>query len=170
MQKVSNSKEKTIKDTIVLRCNGKYLSQCTRDKASALIAKNKAIRVDEETIRLTYSLIERNELKAKTIKDAKRICYICGRKIPLNEMATIDHIIPKSRDEYADMIESNMRCCCLKCNQDKANRTLMQYVNYISANRYKYTYISNKRLKYLKGYALKYQNEYYTQLKKAIKQ
>ncbi|MFA5023351.1 MAG: HNH endonuclease [Patescibacteria group bacterium] len=47
-------------------------------------------------------------------------CQYCGIKISKN-IATIDHVIPRSRNGTTDF--SNCVICCKKCNGIKANRT-----------------------------------------------
>lgn len=47
---------------------------------------------------------------------ANGICYICGRKLPYNEL-TIDHMKPKALGGADD--ESNLKCCCILCNSLK---------------------------------------------------
>jgi 5-methylcytosine-specific restriction endonuclease McrA len=48
------------------------------------------------------------------------LCMYCGTKLSLKSL-TIDHIVPKSRggqDTY-----TNTTSCCVRCNQQKSNRT-----------------------------------------------
>jgi 5-methylcytosine-specific restriction endonuclease McrA len=49
------------------------------------------------------------------------ICYICESWIPAKEM-TLDHVIPRSRDETRVFDESNLRPCCLTCNNKKGSK------------------------------------------------
>ena len=53
-----------------------------------------------------------------------------------------------------------MKCCCERCNNDKGNMKLSEYVLHILENRGKYDYISNKRLEYLKQFAITYEEAY----------
>ena len=53
-----------------------------------------------------------------------------------------------------------MRCCCEKCNNDKGNMTISEYVEYIKHNRNKYQYISDNRLLYLENFSKYYEDEY----------
>lgn len=149
-----------IKKTIaVLGPDNIYLSHCTFQRALGLMESGRAIRLNATTIRLTQTKRERVKTKHKIIEDAGRICYICNRVIPEDETATIDHIMPKSRDRRAD-IPTNMRCCCDRCNNDKGNMTISEYVAHIIQNRELYDYISDKRLKYLKNFAVYYEESY----------
>ena len=149
-----------VKKTIaVLGPDNIYLSHCTWNRALGLLQSGKAVRLNATTIRLKQTKKERIRTKHKIIEDSKRICYICNKKIPEEETATIDHIIPKSRDKRAD-IYSNMKCCCERCNNDKGNMKLSEYVLHILENRGKYDYISNKRLEYLKQFAITYEEAY----------
>ena len=140
-----------------------YLSHCAWNRALGLLESGKAIRLNATTIRLKQTKKERIREKHNIIAKAKRICYICDTQIPDEEVATIDHIIPKSRDRRADVYD-NMRCCCNRCNNDKGNMTLSEYVSHIIENRDSYDYISNKRLNYLKTFARFYEKEFYAQI------
>lgn len=140
-----------------------YLSHCTWNKALRLLESGRAIRLNATTVMLKQTKKERIRKKHSIIADSKRICYICNTRIPDEEIATIDHIIPKSRDRRADTYE-NMRCCCNRCNNDKGNMTLSEYVQYISENKELYDYISNKRLSYLKRFAKFYEEEFYAKV------
>lgn len=152
-----------VKKTIaVLGPDGVYLSHCTWSRALGLLESGRAIRLDATTVRLKQTKKERIRKKHSIIAESKRICYICNTRIPDDETATIDHIIPKSRDKRADTY-SNMRCCCNRCNNDKGNMTLSEYVRHIIRNREFYEYISNKRLEYLKNFAKYYEEEFYAQ-------
>lgn len=150
-----------IKKTIaVLGPDNVYLSHCTWKRALGLLESGRAIRLDATTVRLKQTKKERIKKKHSIIAESKRICYICNTRIPEDEVATIDHIIPKSRDRRADTYD-NMRCCCNRCNNDKGNMTLSEYVRHMISNRELYDYISNKRLEYLKNFAKFYEEEFY---------
>lgn len=151
-----------IKKTIaVLGPDRVYLSHCTWKRALGLLESGRAIRLDATTVMLKQTKKERIRKKHSIIAEAKRICYICNTKIPEDEVATIDHIIPKSRNAQADTYD-NMRCCCSRCNNDKANMTLSEYVQHIFNNRPLYEHITNKRLEYLKNYAKFYEKDFYS--------
>lgn len=125
-----------------------------------MLQSGKAVRLNATTIRLTQKKKERQEFKHRIIEDSHRICYICGRQIPHNETATVDHVIPRSRDGRADIF-SNMRCCCIRCNNDKANMTISEYVSKILENRVEYDYISNAQLARLVKFADVYEQSFY---------
>lgn len=153
---MANGYHKTI---AVFSPDNYYLSNCSWKRALTLLKANKAVRVNATTIRLKQSKQDRIRIKHNIIAEAKRICYICNRKIPEDEIATIDHVIPRSRDAKAD-IPNNMRCCCEKCNNDKGNMTISEYVEHIKHNRNKYQYISDNRLLYLENFSKYYEDEY----------
>ena len=46
-----------------------------------------------------------------------------GMKVPLDKLATIDHVVPMSRGGAA-FDEKNVVPCCNKCNQKKGNKIL----------------------------------------------
>lgn len=151
----------TAKKTIaVFDPDGKYLSHCTWNRALGLLQTGRAIRLNATTIRLKQTKRQRIKEKHDIIAQSKRICYICNRVIPEDETATIDHVIPKSRDKRAD-VYSNMKCCCERCNNDKGNMKLSEYVAHIFRYRDKYDYISDKRLSYLKNYAKHSEEDFY---------
>lgn len=158
----------TKKTIAVFGPDNAYLSHCTWKRALGLLESGRAVRLSATSVRLKQTKKERVKKKHSIIADSKRICYICNTRIPDDATATIDHIIPKSRDRRADTY-SNMRCCCERCNNDKANMTLTEYVQHILANRDKYQYISNKRLKYLEGFAEVYEEEFYARARMNIK-
>ena len=129
----------------VIGPNGSFKSRCTSEKANGLIASGRGVFVSKNKIKITETKQQRNAVKQRIISDAGRICYICGKKIPYESTATIDHVIPKSRDYAADRY-SNMKCCCVRCNKDKGNMTINEYVVNILLNRQKYSYISNRQI------------------------
>ena len=57
-----------------------------------------------------------------------------------------------------------MRCCCSRCNNNKGNMKLSEYVNHIYDNRKDYDYISDKRLEYLKNFSEYYEEEFYSKI------
>lgn len=160
----------TVKKTIaVFNRNGKYLSHCTSEKAKKLIQSKRAVFVNATTIKLKIEKSQKTYIQHGVINEAKRICYICNNQIPDKYKATVDHVMPKSRDAMAD-IKFNMRCCCERCNKDKGNRTLSEYVLHIKKEKEKngYKYISAKRLDYLEEYAKTYERDYYDYTKKLL--
>ena len=150
-----------LKKTIaVFGPNNVYLSHCTWERALCLLESGRAVRINATTIKLKQTKKDRMEKKHKIIAESERICYICNARISDEERATIDHVVPKSRNRLADTYD-NMRCCCVKCNNDKGNMTLSEYVHHISENRSLYEYISDERLEYLKEFAKLYEKEFY---------
>ena len=147
----------------VLSPDGIYLSRCTWIRALGLLESERAIRLNATTVKLKQTKKERTIKKHSIIADSERICYICNKQIPDDEIATIDHIVPKSRDRRADSYD-NMRCCCSHCNNDKGNMTLSEYVQHISNNRRLYDYISNERLEYLHKFSKSYEKDFYAKM------
>lgn len=149
----SNGSKKTI---TVLGPDKTYLSHCTWQRASILLANGRAEKIDASTVMLKETKQDRKKRMNAIIEEADRICYICGECIPEDEPATIDHVIPKSRDKYADVYE-NMRCCCDRCNIDKGNRKPIEYLNFIKETREEHSYISKERLRYLENFLVRYE-------------
>lgn len=75
--------------------------------------------------RRTYTPKERSIIYKK---DNGR-CYLCGKELLYSEM-TLDHVIPLAKGGK-DGIE-NLRCCCAKCNQWKADSYSGDFENKIS--------------------------------------
>lgn len=139
-------KEATI---TVLNKNSNFLSLTNADMAEMLIKRKKAIRIDETTIKLIFTRKDWVRLKNSVIKKENRKCYICGKIIPENELATVDHLVPRSKYGRDNM--KNLHCCCRRCNVDKGNRTVEEYYNHVKTNIDKYNYINLKNLeKYTK--------------------
>ena len=63
-------------------------------------------------------------------------CQYCGRKMKFSNKkttklhATIDHVMPISQGGER-FSEGNLRLVCRRCNQEKANKTLLQYLTYL---------------------------------------
>jgi hypothetical protein len=69
-----------------------------------------------------YLLFKQNKyLKQKVILDSKYTCYYCGKFGD-----TVDHIIPKK--DGGLWIESNLICCCNKCNVAKAELDIDDFI------------------------------------------
>jgi hypothetical protein len=158
-----------VKKTIAVFDNdGRYLSHCTYERAKKLRNENKATFIGVGMIKLTSGRMAKLKEKHRVIEEDNRICYICNKIISIKKQATVDHVIPKSRDEFAD-IKMNERCCCVRCNNDKDCMTLSEYVKHIRRNRSTYPYLSEKRLTYLEQYAKQHENDYYNLTRKYLK-
>ena len=140
-----------------------FLSYCTKKRALKLIKLNRAIKIDKKSIKLIQTKKDRILKKHNIISESDRICYICNEQILDNEIATIDHVIPKSRIVNADF-NDNMKCCCNKCNLDKGNMILSEYINHITFNRFKYNHINDEHLFHLKIFARSFEQKYYNKL------
>lgn len=137
-----NGNSKTI---AVFDSEGLYLSHCRWKKAAALLHTGQATRIDATTIRLKETRQTRKRKMRQIILKEERVCYICGERIPENSVATIDHVIPKSKNKFADVYE-NMRCCCDRCNADKSNMMPMEYIQHILKHRNEYSYLSDEQI------------------------
>lgn len=150
-------KQKTI---AVFDLQGNFLNYCSRDSAKKITEAGKGYFVADKTIRLNVKKIGEARARHEVIREAKRKCYICNRNIPKKETATVDHLIPKSRDIFANN-KFNMRCSCFRCNNDKADMSLLEYVQHMKENKERYLYMSHKRLTHLEEFAIHYEKEYY---------
>lgn len=147
------------KTILVLSPEGFPISHCTEERADVLLVNKRASRINDTTIRIKETKQERKKKMKDIIKESGRKCYICGEIIPDDEPPTIDHIIPKSRDKYADVYE-NMRCCCSRCNNDKENRKPVEYIKHILKHRSKYDYLSEDRLNYFARFSVEYEKNW----------
>lgn len=150
-----------IKRVAVFDNDGKYLSHCTYERANKLVHSKKAFFIGIDMLRLKTGRKQIIRDKHDVIRKDEYRCYICNNYIKHHNKRTVDHVIPKSRDKMFADTKENMRCCCDRCNLDKDNRTIIEYVRHIRNHREKYTYISNKRLDYLERYAIQYEKDYY---------
>lgn len=149
-----------LKIIAVFDIDGNFLSCCSRKRAKKVIKNKKGYYVEDRVLVLKKSKTKQAKERHEVIEESKRVCYICSKKIPNKETATVDHVIPKSRDEFADN-KFNMKCCCGRCNTDKSNKTLYEYIQYIRRHREQYTYLFDKRLDYLEEYAKRFEKEYF---------
>ena len=129
----------------VYSVNGKKLAPTNLRVAKTIIGRKKAKWIKEnESLILLYSKSEFKALKKLVIEEENRICYICKSIMDIGD-ATVDHIIPKSRGGCD--FRYNLACSCPRCNEDKKNLTLEEYIRHIEKNRKKYKYIDLKHLK-----------------------
>lgn len=148
-----------VKTMAVFGPDGLYLSHCTWKRALVLMQTGRAKRVNATTIRLKETKMMRKEKMNTIIANEHRICYICGETIPIDDIATIDHVVPKGKNPYADVYE-NMRCCCQRCNGDKRNMMPTEYINHIINHRDNYDYLSDDRIAYLKDFFTQYEAKF----------
>ena len=60
--------------------------------------------------------VKNHNRREKIYKRDGKKCYICQKKLSINEM-TLDHFIP--RVSNGSNAISNLRCCCVACNKYK---------------------------------------------------
>lgn len=97
-------------------------------------------------------------LKKRIIEEEKRICYICGKKIPKHETPTIDHLISVSNGGNND--RNNLRCCCYDCNKDKGYMDIEEYYKHILQNINDYSHLALYQLKSLEKTVNKVKKNY----------
>lgn len=130
----------------VLNKKNKFMSFTTSKTADCLIKRDKALKIDDNTIKLIFYKKDWLKLKKKVIEKEHQICYICGRHlVEGKDKITVDHLIPRSR--FGKDCENNLHCCCSICNEDKGNMTVGEYYEHIKNNKEKYPNIDLKRLK-----------------------
>lgn len=148
---VNMSKEQNI---TVLNKYGNKLNTCTQKRANRLVGRRRAIWCGKDTIKLIVNDYDKKKIREKVMSRANRTCYICNTKIADNEPLTIDHVIPRS-GRGRDTV-TNLQCCCKRCNDDKADRDLLDYSTHMIKNRDKYDYLDNERIAYLVNLGVKY--------------
>lgn len=148
-----NIKEKSI---VVFDKYGNLLARCTLKRANKLIKRNCAKWIGDNKIELLVNDRDRKIIRNQIIEESGRICYICNQYIPENHFPTLDHVIPKSA--LGKDTKENLKCCCKKCNDDKSNKSLKEYVNHIKLNREHYAWLSDKQIEILNRLADTIQN------------
>lgn len=154
--KVDKSKP-IIKKVKVIDKDGKILAPCTFKRASKVVARKCAKWVGYNKIQLLVNEDDRKRLRKEIIEESNRTCYICGEFIPYDKAPTLDHVIP--RKGLGEDVKENLKCCCKRCNDDKSNTSLSEYVDYIDANRDKYPWATDERITYLKALAEEYRTK-----------
>lgn len=129
----------------------RQLAPCSYKKADRLVRRKSAEWIDYNQIKLLVNKDDTRNLRKEIEVESKRICYICGTVIPEDKPITLDHVIPKS--EGGPDSKSNIKCACKRCNDDKKNRTIQEYVKHISRYRLNYDYVSEEQLEALKKFA-----------------
>lgn len=144
-------------DINVLSSHGSKLPNTNEKKAALLIKNNNAVWINSRTIQLKNRVFDKR-YKKFIVKDERRVCYICLKKIPKDEFATVDHVI--SISDGGSNSRENLRCCCKRCNSDKNRLSLDKYLKKIDSKRHLYKYISDKQLIDLKFYSKKVVSEF----------
>lgn len=94
---------------------------------------------------------DRKALRKNAAERSNRVCYICQEKIPESQPVTLDHITPKSdggRDE-----DSNVGCACKRCNDDKSNVDLKDYIEQMKQRPEGNPYMTGRKIKNLETFA-----------------
>lgn len=114
----------------VIDKTGKELAPCTERVAWVLTSRCRAVKVDEDTIKIVLTKQDIKRIKKEAIARDNRTCHYCGKEIPLDEPATADHIRPKiirNGQIGYDTLE-NFVCACFDCNNHKGNTSYEDYV------------------------------------------
>jgi 5-methylcytosine-specific restriction endonuclease McrA len=61
------------------------------------------------------------QVQRKILQRDAYTCYRCQKKL-VGSDATVDHIIPLSKDRSLRLVESNLAACCRSCNSSKQNK------------------------------------------------
>lgn len=90
------------------------------------------IKDNNQQPRIRESAVKRGYDKAwykirKDILDRdKWICYRCGKKL-IGSDATVDHLIPISKDPTLRLNKNNLAACCRSCNSKKQNKISLRF-------------------------------------------
>lgn len=137
----------------VVNKDNKPLSPTNALIARTLVDRERAEWIGKNKIKLLKTKQDWIKLKNRVIVEEHRMCYICGEFIPVTEHATVDHINPRSK--FGKDERENLHCCCKRCNDDKSNRTLLEYYEHVENEKKKgnkYDYLDlNKLYKLVKG-------------------
>lgn len=131
--------------------HGEELSPCTKKVAWVLVKRQRAIEIDENSIKIIKNRYDLQAINRRVIKRDNRTCIYCGKYIPKDELATVDHLNPRhitSKGDCGYDDEANLACSCLACNRHKKNMGFREYIEYRYAILLAYThFIANKKVK-----------------------
>ena len=125
----------TLRNVTVYDEHMRRISPCSKKTAGVLVARKRAYYLNKSktAIQITVSSLMIKALKRQIIAEAGRGCYICGRLIPPDERATVDHLYPRHihRNIISGLdVRENMYCCCLECNHHKNDMDIESYLLY----------------------------------------
>lgn len=141
----SNSTKHNEKNIEVFGRNGQRLAPTNSFTAETLVGRKNAVWIEKgKSLTVLRTKSDYKKRKKYIIAEEKRVCYICGRTISNDEIATIDHVDPKSRKGTDD--RDNLRCCCKRCNEDKGKTSFLRYCDWIFSNKEIYDYVDFKHL------------------------
>ena len=60
-------------------------------------------------------------LRIQVLERDRWICYLCGKKL-VEADATVDHIVPITKDESKRLDMTNLAACCRSCNSRKRDK------------------------------------------------
>ncbi|GAA0095717.1 HNH endonuclease [Clostridium perfringens] len=75
----------------------------------------------------SYTFAERNIMRE--VRESQNICCYCGKEL-VPEERTVDHIHPINRG--GETVLENLAVCCQRCNFEKQDMTLQEYISYKS--------------------------------------
>lgn len=93
-------------------------SRC--DSCYAIRQVNRPQRVRESAHKRGYDKAW-YQVQRRILERDKYICYKCGKKL-IGKDATVDHIVPLSKDRSLRLVESNLAACCRSCNSSKQDK------------------------------------------------
>lgn len=120
-----------------------------RSRAAYMLLVNKLRKMDKTTDWRTNVGFRHKFLRAFKNKHGEPFCEYCGKhpliaddkgltynkgKIVKEWLATLDHIIPRSKGG-ARFSKDNIKLCCPKCNMKKGNLSIKEFKEYLHRNR-----------------------------------
>ena len=143
-----------LKIITVLDKDNTVLAPCSIKRATKLVSRNIAVWSGQNVIKLLVNDNDKKKLRKEVVDEAGRICYICGEYIKIDQYPTLDHVVPKSG--LGKDVKENLKCCCKRCNDDKSNKSIIDYLQFIKFNRLDYPWITDERVTELDNFAGKY--------------
>lgn len=103
----------------VLNVDGRELTPCVSERAWREV--NRAIWVDDRTIRLRYNPFLFPGYRKAALKRDRHTCQWCGAPA-----TTVDHIVPSSKG--GSDLPVNLLASCGECNTRRGNRSAVSYL------------------------------------------
>lgn len=105
----------------VLNMDGRELTPCIPDRAWREVNRERAVWINEHTIKLLYNPFRYREYRKAALKRDLYLCLWCGCPA-----ATVDHIVPASKG--GTDLPNNLLASCSDCNTRRGNASAIHYL------------------------------------------
>lgn len=105
----------------VLNMDDRELTPCTLERAWREVNRNRAVWIDEHTIKLLYNPFTFPVYRKAALKRDHHTCMWCG-----DTATTVDHIVPSSKG--GSDLPRNLLASCSECNSRRGNRSAFVYL------------------------------------------